>query len=64
MWLEAALRSQELLRLVDEDTRAFTQVMSAFGLPTGSDAEKAARRDAIQAATKHATEIPFQVLER
>ena len=55
--------SQELLRLVDEDTRAFTVVMDAFGLPKTTDGEKAARKDAIQAATKYATEVPFKVME-
>jgi len=37
--------------------------MSAFGLPKDSDAEKAARSQAIQDATKYAIEIPFQVME-
>jgi glutamate formiminotransferase/formiminotetrahydrofolate cyclodeaminase len=55
--------AQELLRLVDEDTRAFTRVMDAFGLPKATDAEKAARKQAIQAATRYATEIPFKVME-
>ena len=55
--------AQELLRLVDEDTRAFTVVIDAIGLPKTTDAEKAARKAAIQAATKYATEIPFKVME-
>ncbi|MFM2305586.1 MAG: glutamate formimidoyltransferase [Bacteroidota bacterium] len=53
----------ELLKLVDEDTRAFNKIMDAFGLPKGTDAEKAARKEAIQAATKHAIEVPFKVME-
>jgi glutamate formiminotransferase/formiminotetrahydrofolate cyclodeaminase len=55
--------SQELLRLVDEDTRAFTVVMDAFTLPKSTDAEKAFRKEAIQSATKYATEVPFKVME-
>ena len=63
-WAETGQRyAQELLRLVDKDTRAFTLVMDAFGLPKSSDAEKAARKVAIQAATKYAIEIPFKVME-
>ena len=53
----------KLLLLVDEDTAAFNKIMDAFGLPKDSDAEKAARSEAIQAATKYAIEIPFQVME-
>ncbi|MBL0334328.1 MAG: glutamate formimidoyltransferase [Chitinophagaceae bacterium] len=54
---------QELIRLVDEDTRAFNKIMAAFGLPKSSDAEKTARQAAIQEATKTAIEVPFRVME-
>jgi len=53
----------ELLKLVDADTHAFNRIMSAFGLPKGTDEEKAARMQAIQEATKHAIEIPFKVMQ-
>jgi len=53
----------ELLRLVDADTAAFNKIMEAFALPKATDAEKAARTEAIQAATKYAIEIPFKVME-
>lgn len=53
----------ELLKLVDEDTHAFNKIMDAFGLPKSTDAEKAARTAAIQAATKYAIEVPFRVME-
>ncbi len=53
----------ELVRLVDADTKAFNQIMSAFGLPKGNDEEKKARTKAIQDATKYAIEIPFKVME-
>ena len=55
--------TRTLLALVDEDTAAFTRVMTAFGLPKGSDEEKTIRRAAIQEATRSATEVPFQVME-
>ncbi|MBK7585716.1 MAG: glutamate formimidoyltransferase [Myxococcales bacterium] len=54
----------ELLRLVDEDTRSFNLVMAAFGLPKGTDAEKAERTQAIQAATRYAAEVPLEVMKR
>jgi glutamate formiminotransferase/formiminotetrahydrofolate cyclodeaminase len=50
----------ELLRLVDMDTEAFNGIMAAFGLPSGSDAE---RSNAIQAATVAAIEVPMRVME-
>jgi glutamate formiminotransferase / formiminotetrahydrofolate cyclodeaminase len=63
-WAEEGQRyTRELLRLVDEDTLAFEQVMASFGMPKGTDEEKAARTAAIQAATKVATLIPFRVME-
>ncbi len=52
-----------LLRLVDEDTAAFNAIMAAFGLPKNSDAEKAARTEAIQQATRQAILIPLKVME-
>jgi glutamate formiminotransferase / formiminotetrahydrofolate cyclodeaminase len=53
----------ELLKLVDADTAAFNKIMEAFALPKATDAEKAARTQAIQTATKYAIEIPFKVME-
>jgi glutamate formiminotransferase / formiminotetrahydrofolate cyclodeaminase len=53
----------KLIHLVDEDTAAFNKIMAAFGLPNSSDAEKTARKKAIQDATKYATEIPFHVMQ-
>ena len=52
-----------LLRAVDEDTDAFNAIMAAFGLPKGTDEEKAARKAAIQEATKEAIKVPFNVME-
>ena len=53
----------ELLRLVDWDTDAFNLIMTAFRLPKGTEAEKKARLDAIESATKTAIDIPFRVME-
>ena len=53
---------EELLRLIDEDTAAFNRVMEAFRLPKGSEAERAARDAAIQAATRAAIDAPFAVM--
>lgn len=55
----ADLRAR-LLALADEDTAAFDGLMAAFRLPKSTDDEKAARREAIQAATREATTVPLQ----
>jgi glutamate formiminotransferase/formiminotetrahydrofolate cyclodeaminase len=52
----------ELNKMVDLDTKAFNMIMTAFGLPKGSDEEKKARTEAINAATKFAIEVPFKVM--
>ena len=52
-----------LLNCVDEDTDAFNQIMAAFGLPKSSEQEKTERKNAIQAATKNAIEIPLKVMQ-
>ncbi|MBT3647841.1 MAG: glutamate formimidoyltransferase [Flavobacteriales bacterium] len=54
---------QRLTELVDEDTEAFNQIMAAFGLPKGSEAEKEARKQAISDATKGAILIPLEVMK-
>jgi glutamate formiminotransferase/formiminotetrahydrofolate cyclodeaminase len=53
----------ELVRLVEADTKAFNQIMGAFALPKGTDEEKATRKDAIHEATKKAIQIPFAVMQ-
>jgi methenyltetrahydrofolate cyclohydrolase len=47
--------------LADADTEAFAAVGAAYGLPRGTDEEKAERSAAIQRATLGATEPPVQV---
>lgn len=55
--------SDELLVLVDEDTRAFNKIMEAFGLPKKTDEDKRLRSEAIQAATLFATQVPLQTMQ-
>lgn len=54
---------QRLLHLVDEDTEAFNRIMDAFKMPKSTEEEKAARAEAIEAATLYATQIPFSTME-
>lgn len=62
-----AIRGQEikddLLRLIDADTDAFTEVIVAMRLPKTNAAEKKARLAAIQEGYKSATRIPFKTAQ-
>ena len=64
---DAAERGQELmetlLQLVDEDTAAFNRIMDVFAMPKATDAEKAARAQAMEAATLYATQVPLRTME-
>lgn len=63
-WADKGQKIQsELMILVDEDTEAFNRIMEAFGLPKGTDEEKAARSAAIQAATLFATQVPLHTMQ-
>jgi glutamate formiminotransferase/formiminotetrahydrofolate cyclodeaminase len=53
----------ELIQLVDADTKAFNQIMTAMSLPKVTDEEKTIRSNAIQEATKFAIEIPYKVMQ-
>ncbi len=62
-WAERGKAIQErLLQLVDEDTHAFNNIMAAFSLPKKSKEEQEIRKAAIEAATLHAIEVPFEVM--
>jgi formiminotetrahydrofolate cyclodeaminase len=63
--MKAMLVKSENLRrvltgMVQDDVKAFDQVMGAYGMAKETDAEKAARGEAIQAALKYATEVPLK----
>jgi formiminotetrahydrofolate cyclodeaminase len=51
-----------LVELVDRDSAAYEAVMAAFRLPKGTEAEKSARREAIRAGTKEATDVPLETM--
>lgn len=63
-WAEKGQKlKDELLFLVDEDTRAFDGIMAAFGLPKDNPEQVAERKLAIENASKYATEIPFRTMQ-
>ncbi|MBD5185461.1 MAG: glutamate formimidoyltransferase [Bacteroidales bacterium] len=52
-----------LMHLVDEDTEAFNRIMAVFSMPKSTDAEKAARAQAMEEATLYATQVPLKTME-
>ena len=54
---------KELVGLVDEDTAAFDRIMAAFGMPKGSEEEKAVRAQAIEDATLYASQVPLRTMK-
>lgn len=63
-WAEKGQKyKEELLFLVDEDTKAFNKIIEGFRMPKSNETEIKLRKEAIENATKYATEIPFRVME-
>lgn len=54
----------ELLSDIQRDSASFEAFMRATALPRATDAEKTARKAAMQAALRHAAEIPLSVAEK
>ena len=60
LMLTAENKKESLLALVDEDAQGFYGVMEALGLPKGTEEEKTVRREALEAATIQAAEVPLK----
>ena len=62
-WAERGQRlKEELLHLVDDDTRAFNRVIIALGMPKDTEEERRQRAAALEAANLGALEVPWQVM--
>jgi glutamate formiminotransferase/formiminotetrahydrofolate cyclodeaminase len=55
---------RDLLYLVDEDTRSFNGIIDAIRMPKDTDADKAARKKAIEKASQYAAEVPYLVMQK
>ena len=53
----------EMLFLVDEDTRSFNAIIDAIRLPKETTEEKKFRLDSIENASQYAAEVPFKVMQ-
>lgn len=61
--IECQRLKDALLRAVDADTSAFNTVLTAVRMPQETEAQRAERRQAIQAGYQHATQVPLQTAE-
>lgn len=61
---KAQKHKNELIRLVDEDTKAFNQIMQAFELPKSNESEIIFRKEAIANATRFAIETPLKTMQK
>lgn len=53
-----------LLELVDEDSRAFDEVMNAFGMSKDTEEQKQKRSRSIQKAFKTASKVPMETAQK
>jgi formiminotetrahydrofolate cyclodeaminase len=60
--IESASYQSKLLRLITEDSLAYTEVMQAFKLPKTTEEEIKARQQAIQRAFRVAVDIPMETM--
>lgn len=53
----------ELMKLIDEDTKAFQDYMEAMKMPKDTEEEREARENAMEQAGLHALEVPMKVAQ-
>jgi formiminotetrahydrofolate cyclodeaminase len=55
---------EDLTELIDRDTEAFNEVMTALKMPKDTEEQKAQRKIVIQTAFKHAAEVPLETARK
>lgn len=53
---------EHLLEFIDADARAFKPLAAAYGMPKGTDDERAAQSEALQKALVGACEVPLEIM--
>lgn len=56
--------NKELVNLIDEDSKAFNQVMESFKLPKQTEEDRNKREESIETASQYALKIPLTVAEK
>jgi len=59
---DADTLADRFIELIDEDTLAYNEVLSAMRLPKENEEQNRARKEAIQEATRKAAQIPLDTL--
>ena len=62
--INAQILKKDLLQLIDDDTKAFDMLMSAFRLPKKTEQDNKFRSKQILKMSKHVTDIPFKTLKK
>ncbi|MDI3480717.1 MAG: methenyltetrahydrofolate cyclohydrolase [Tepidanaerobacteraceae bacterium] len=60
---EAKALQERLLSLVDRDAEVFKDVAEVYKMPKGTEGEKKAREEAMQAALKKACTVPLDIMK-
>lgn len=60
---EADRLQQELLYLMEEDSRVFEPLSHAYGMPKATEAERAAKEQVMEVALRDASLVPLQIME-
>ena len=55
---------EELLKLVDEDAKAFEPLAKAYGMPKDTEEEKAKKAEVMEAALKTACGVPLEIMRK
>jgi formiminotetrahydrofolate cyclodeaminase len=61
---DAIILQEDLISDITRDSEAFNRVMKAFKMPKSTDEEKVEREEAVEKASKHASEVPLNVAEK
>ena len=63
MMAESDRLQKTFIDVIDRDTDAFNNVTAVFAMPKETEADKAARKQAMQEALKACTKTPFEMME-
>lgn len=55
---------EDLTRLIDRDTEAFNEVMTALKMPKDTEEQKTQRKNVLQTAFMHAAEVPLETARK
>jgi formiminotetrahydrofolate cyclodeaminase len=61
---KANILQAELLELVDKDAKAFEPLSKAYGLPSKTESEKAAKARIMEDALRIACTVPIEIMEK